>query len=74
MRIHVNGESREVAEESSLQDLVEALKLAPERLAIELNQSVVRRTDRPTTILKDDDRVEIVQFVSGGLIHGVYPV
>ena len=74
LRIHVNGESREVAEESSLQDLVDSLKLVPERVAIELNQGVVRRTDWPTTILKDDDRVEIVQFVGGGLIHGVYPV
>lgn len=66
MRIQVNGESREVAEELSLQDLVDVLKLAPERLAIELNQNVVRRADWPISILKQDDRVEVVHFVGGG--------
>ena len=67
LRIHVNGESQEVADELSLQDLVNFLNLAPKRLAIELNQNVVRRTDWPTMILKEDDRVEIVHFVGGGL-------
>jgi len=66
LRIHVNGESHEVADELSLQDLVDHLKLAPKRLAIELNQNVVRRGDWPTMILREDDRVEIVHFVGGG--------
>ena len=67
MRIHVNGESHEVADQLSLQDLVNFLNLAPKRLAIELNQNVVRRGDWPTMILREDDRVEIVHFVGGGL-------
>ena len=67
MRIQVNGESREVADKLSLQDLVIYLNLSAARLAIELNQNVVRRGDWPTMILKEDDRVEIVHFVGGGL-------
>ena len=66
MRIYVNGESREVAEKLSLQDLIIRLKFAPERLAIELNQEVVRRANWPNTKLKTEDRVEIVHFVGGG--------
>jgi len=69
LRIHVNGESHEVADELSLQDLVDHLNLAPKRLAIELNQNVVRRGDWPAMILKEDDRVEIVHFVGGGLMN-----
>jgi thiamine biosynthesis protein ThiS len=64
--IHVNSETHEVADELSLEDLVNFLNLAPKRLAIELNQNVVRRADWPTTILREDDRVEIVHFVGGG--------
>ena len=67
LRIQVNGEPHEVVDELSLQDLVNFLNLASKRLAIELNQNVVRRTDWPTMILKEDDRVEIVHFVGGGL-------
>jgi sulfur carrier protein len=67
LRIKVNGESREVEDKLSLQDLVIYLNLSAARLAIELNQNVVRRGDWATMILKEDDRVEIVHFVGGGL-------
>jgi thiamine biosynthesis protein ThiS len=67
LRIHVNGEPHEVADELSLQDLVNLLNLAPKRLAIELNQNVVRRADWAAMILREDDRVEIVHFVGGGV-------
>lgn len=66
MWLLLNGERREVADGLSLAKLVETLKLAPERIAIELNQSVVRRADWSTLLLKESDRVEIVHFVGGG--------
>lgn len=50
----------------SLSELITHLKLAPERLAVELNQRVVRRVEWPETLLKEGDRVEIVHFVGGG--------
>ena len=66
MRIEVNGEGREVPDGASLSELVEHLKLARERLAIELNRRVIRRSDWPQTVLVEGDRVEIVHFVGGG--------
>lgn len=66
MRIEINGEARDVPEGIMLDALVEHLKLAPERLAIEHNREVVRRTDWPQTALREGDRVEIVHFVGGG--------
>ncbi|HET6671049.1 MAG TPA: sulfur carrier protein ThiS [Pyrinomonadaceae bacterium] len=62
----LNGEKREVADGSSLAQLIDTLELAPERIAIELNQRVVRRTEWATTELKESDRLEIVHFVGGG--------
>ena len=66
MRLEVNGEPRELAEGVSLQELVQFLKLKPEQIAIEVNQVVVRRAEWASTILKEDDRIEIVHFVGGG--------
>ena len=66
MRIEVNGEVREVTENCSLRDLVTALELAPERLAVELNGEVIGRGDWPQTFLAEGDRIEIVHFVGGG--------
>ena len=66
MQIRVNGERRELRDESRLSDLLKELSLALERVAVELNSQVVRRKEWPNTILRDGDRVEIVHFVGGG--------
>jgi thiamine biosynthesis protein ThiS len=66
VKVHVNGEPRDLQNNTSLEELIHELSLAAERVAIELNQSVVRRRDWPTTMLSEDDRVEIVHFVGGG--------
>ena len=66
MRIQVNGEPREVEDNLSLTELISSLNLRPEQIAIELNQTVVRRMHWQETMLREDDRVEIVHFVGGG--------
>ncbi|HUS09585.1 MAG TPA: sulfur carrier protein ThiS [Pyrinomonadaceae bacterium] len=66
MRIHVNGEPREIEEGVSLSRFVATLSLKPEQVAIELNHTVVRRAAWEETLLKADDKVEIVHFVGGG--------
>ena len=66
MWLLLNGERSEVADGSSLAQLIETLGLAPERIAIELNQSVVRRSEWSTTELREGDRIEVVHFVGGG--------
>lgn len=66
MFIQVNGESREVPRDVSLQELLIQLAVPGDRVAIELNQEVVRRAAWTEVKLQEDDRVEIVHFVGGG--------
>lgn len=66
MRIQVNGQPREAEDSLNLRDLIASLDLKPEQIAIELNQTVIRRMHWQSTILREDDRVEIVHFVGGG--------
>jgi sulfur carrier protein len=70
LNLRINGEDREVGNNLSLKELVTQLNLTPERIAIELNQHVVRRADWPSTVLKENDQVEIVHFVGGGRAVG----
>jgi len=65
MKVFVNGELREV-KISTLAELITELDLPVARIAIELNREVVRRSDWDSTMLKDEDRIEIVHFVGGG--------
>lgn len=66
MQIRVNGEAREVANVSTLADLVEHLAMKADRVAVELNREIVPRTNWAATRLNDGDELEIVHFVGGG--------
>ena len=68
MRVYVNGESRELPGPTSLAELITQLDLPAARIAVELNRAVVRRNDWSTTMLGDDDRIEVVHFVGGGFV------
>ena len=72
MNIFVNGELREVGGTASLAELITELDLPVTRIAIELNREVVRRGEWNTTMLKDEDRIEIVHFVGGGVEFSTY--
>jgi thiamine biosynthesis protein ThiS len=64
--VHVNGEAREVVKGLSLSELINLLDLPLQRIAVELNREVVRRSEWDKTVLSDQDRIEIVHFVGGG--------
>lgn len=66
MRVFVNGETREFADELKLRDLLNHLDIPSQRIAVELNKFVVRRKDWAETEIRDNDTIEIVQFVGGG--------
>ncbi|MBP6005199.1 MAG: sulfur carrier protein ThiS [Pyrinomonadaceae bacterium] len=66
INITLNGETREVPAEVDLDHLLELFSLPKQRVAIELNHAVVRRTDWPTTEVRDGDKLEVVHFVGGG--------
>lgn len=66
MQIVLNGELKEISSDTSLQLLIENLALKQERVAIELNRSVIKKKDWPEVLLKDGDQLEIVHFVGGG--------
>jgi thiamine biosynthesis protein ThiS len=64
--ITVNGERRSVPAASSVAELVAALGLKPQQVAVERNKELVRRADHATTVLADGDRLELVTLFGGG--------
>ena len=64
--IPVNGEPRRVRAGTSLADLAADLGLAPEKVAVERNLSVVPRSTLAQVLVEDGDEIEIVHFVGGG--------
>ncbi len=66
MQITVNGETREVAEDLLLSDLIAELSLEGSRYAVEVNEELVPRSEHNRHRLQPGDRVEIVQAIGGG--------
>ena len=66
MQITVNGETRDAAEGLTVAALLGELELAGKRLAVEVNEDVIPRSQHPGHALRDGDRVEIVHAIGGG--------
>ena len=66
MEVKVNGETLSVPEDSSLAQLIELLSLGNNRIAVELNQEIVPRSEYDLLQLREGDSLEIVQAIGGG--------
>lgn len=64
--IQLNGKKKEVPGEVTLDRLLELFSLPSQRVAIELNNEVVRRKDWENITVREADKVEVVHFVGGG--------
>jgi thiamine biosynthesis protein ThiS len=66
LSVNVNGTPRQIEPGSTLLELVEALGLRKELIAVELNRSIVSKTEYADRRLEAGDLIEIVEFVGGG--------
>jgi len=64
--IELNGESRSVAKDHSVHDLVNALSLTNQALAIAVNREVVPHAQWATHRFSDGDKVDVVRAIGGG--------
>jgi len=63
--IHVNGQPKEIADGTTVAQLIAQHNLTPEKVAVELNRRLIR-AEKYETVLNAGDEVEIVTFVGGG--------
>ena len=66
MKIHVNGEDREISAEATVSDLLQELGVTQPHVAVELNLEVVPARSIARRVLSDGDRLEVVTLVGGG--------
>lgn len=66
MDLMVNGVKQAVSDGTTAAQLLETLKIVPERVVVELNLKILKRAELANTALKEGDQVEIVHFVGGG--------
>ena len=65
-KIQLNGDLYEINNGTSLNELLNKLKIEKNKVAIEVNGEIVERKKYSNLILNKNDKVEIVQFIGGG--------
>ena len=66
MTIILNGDKHELSAPVSISDLLRQLDIDERRVAVELNLAVVKKTAYGSSVIREGDEVEIVNFVGGG--------
>lgn len=71
MQLLINGQDRnfeDLPPEAHVSDIIAALGLKSDRVAIEHNGSIVPRDAWSTAAVREADKFEIVHFVGGGAV------
>ena len=63
--VKINGEEKEIACKNLLEYLKEA-GFEPERVVVERNLDIIPKDELGTTIIQDEDVIEVLRFVGGG--------
>jgi sulfur carrier protein len=66
MQVSVNGEPKTLAEGFTVAELLGVLDLGDRRVAVEVNQDIVPRSEHGRHVLREGDRVEVVHAIGGG--------
>jgi sulfur carrier protein len=66
VEILVNGEKISLPEDSNIEDLIVHLGYQNQRIAIEINESIIPKSNHSSLLLKDLDKVEVINAVGGG--------
>ncbi len=66
MNIVLNGEEINIADNLNVMGLIELYELPASKVAVERNLEIVPKSAYVTTMLKENDKIEIVHFIGGG--------
>lgn len=66
MNLIVNGEDKSFADNSTLQAIIDELRVEEKVMAAAVNMEIVKKDEWNKFIVKENDRLELLQFVGGG--------
>ena len=66
MTLIINGEIKEFDDSLTLQDIITNLQIENKVMAAAVNMNIVKKDDWKKYVPKNDDKLELLQFVGGG--------
>ena len=65
-KIQLNGKKVKIQRNLSIKDLIKKYRLKENKIAIELNGTILPKDHYKNKEVKNNDKIEIVQFIGGG--------
>jgi len=66
MKLIINGEEREFDNSFSIEQILDSLQIKDKAMAVAVNMEIVKKDKWNSFIPKENDKLEILQFVGGG--------
>jgi len=66
MQIIINGIKKDVKEGITIKELLKELNILDKTMAVAVNMNIVKKDDWDKFSLKENDKVEALNFVGGG--------
>jgi thiamine biosynthesis protein ThiS len=73
VEIRLNGKLREVEQDTTIHQLLDTLKLHPLRVAVQVNEDIIKRDRYGEVNLKSGDTVEVLTIMAGGCCSTIQP-
>ncbi|MCD8828808.1 sulfur carrier protein ThiS [Staphylococcus gallinarum] len=66
MQCIINGYSFKFSKELNIQELIQEMGLDENRIIVEHNEELIQRQQFPVQVVRDQDCLELLEFVGGG--------
>jgi len=66
MKIIVNGERFDFPNSLNVEELIDYLGFQNQRIALEVNETIIPKSNHGAYILSNNDKVEVINAVGGG--------
>ena len=66
IQLIINGEDKNFENNMSLKDIIISLKIEDKVMAAAVNMDIVKKDNWKKFIPKENDKIELLQFVGGG--------
>jgi len=66
IRIKINGIEKEIPQNTTIKILLSSLNVLDKTMAVAVNMKIVKKDDWDKFVLKENDKVEALNFVGGG--------
>ena len=66
MKIILNGQTKEITDQTTLNQLINTVSAQNTNIIVEINKNIITKDKWKNTTLYENDHIELVTFVGGG--------